>query len=55
MLILISLIGFGILGYELGKTKKMGPTSAAILSLLLGLIGIVVVLCSKNAEKLTEE
>ena len=40
----------GILGYLLAKDKKMGSTTGAVLGFLLGIIGIIIILCSKNNE-----
>ncbi len=42
---LIVWILFGVGGYHMGKEKTIGPEGGAALGLILGLLGIIIILC----------
>ena len=48
MSVVIVWILCGILGYQIAKKKKIGATAGAILGLILGVFGIIIILLCKD-------
>jgi hypothetical protein len=40
----------GFIGYKMAENKKMGPAIGAVLGVLLGLIGLIIIYFSKDSE-----
>ena len=45
---------FGIIGYNMGQKKNMGPYIASLICFLLGLIGLAIVYFSSDKEQIEE-
>ncbi len=51
MTYLIIWILLGFIGYKMAEKKKMGPWVGALLGGILGIIGLLIVYFSKDAEQ----